>query len=231
MDFAQALHTLIHNRYASGYSRSGYPAYDLSLSDAKKLERIALNYGFPPEWLANLINFESAGTFNPEITNSIGATGLIQFLRSTATGLGTSIDDLRNMSFSEQLDWVDKYLRTNMYGVVANRGLFNKTTGKVTDKFTQQDLFMIIFYPAAVGLPGFVFPSAVTSENAGITTPKDYTNKALASSTAPFKDVLSFIDASFKATTSGIKKNILPFTLTIVGLIGLSITAYKFSTT
>ena len=46
----------------------------------------------------------------PNLVNEIGATGLIQFLPSTAAGLGTSTEALANMSAVEQLEYVDKFL-------------------------------------------------------------------------------------------------------------------------
>ena len=48
---------------------------------------------------------------DPTTTNSIGATGLIQFLPSTAKELGTTTDALRKMSAVEQLDYVYGYLK------------------------------------------------------------------------------------------------------------------------
>ena len=38
---------------------------------------------------------------------------------------------------------------------------------------------MIIFYPASVGNPNYIFPLNVSIANNGISTPKGYTSKAI----------------------------------------------------
>ena len=63
------------------------------------------------------MSFETGGTFNPAFATGIGATGLIQFLPSTARGLGTTTDALARMSSVEQLRFVEKYFdQTNFRG-------------------------------------------------------------------------------------------------------------------
>lgn len=74
-----------------------------------RVEGMAQRIGAKPEHLLSLMSFETGGTFNPGIRNGIGATGLIQFLPSTARGLGTSTDALARMSSTEQLRYVEKY--------------------------------------------------------------------------------------------------------------------------
>lgn len=162
----------IDNRKASGHSYRGYPVYSPSQSDLRKLASIADKYGLPFEWLANLINHETAGTWNPAIQNSIGATGLIQFIPSTADGYGVNVNQLAQMSFTQQLDYVDAYLARNLRKVLGENG-------KVKDTFNQTDLFMTIFYPVAVGRPDIEFPLKVQVANSGIRTPQDYTIRAL----------------------------------------------------
>jgi peptidoglycan hydrolase-like protein with peptidoglycan-binding domain len=80
----------------------------------QKLVVVANNLGIEPNWLATVISFETAGKFLPDVKNGAGsgATGLIQFMPSTAAGMGTSTDELAAMSDVEQLDWVEKYLST-----------------------------------------------------------------------------------------------------------------------
>jgi soluble lytic murein transglycosylase-like protein len=78
----------------------------------EKVKKISANLGIDPNWLMAIMYFESAGTFSPSITNNIGATGLIQFIPSTAKGLGTSTSALKSMSALQQLDYVEKYLKT-----------------------------------------------------------------------------------------------------------------------
>jgi hypothetical protein len=49
-----------------------------------KAAAIAKEHGMTPEEFMSIIRHESAGTYSPEVTNSIGATGIIQFLPTTA---------------------------------------------------------------------------------------------------------------------------------------------------
>lgn len=103
-----------------------------------KIKQICAELGFDPNWLMFCINLETAGTFSHTITNSIGATGLIQFLKSTAISLGTTTDKLRAMSNVQQLDYVKKYFVQNGYH-------------RKVKSF--EDVYLAIFYPAAMGKP------------------------------------------------------------------------------
>jgi len=87
-----------------------------------------------PEHLLFLMWFETAHTLDSTIQNSIGATGLIQFMPKTAIGLGTTTDKLKQMSNVEQLDFVQKHL--------------SPFKGRYKDYV---DLYCGIFWPAAVG--------------------------------------------------------------------------------
>jgi hypothetical protein len=213
------IYSIIQDRIKSGYDYRGTSVYNVSMSDLRKMQNISDKYGFPVEWLANLINHESAGTWNPRITNSIGATGLIQFMPNTAQGLGTSTDNLRAMSFSKQLDYVDSYL----YQALKNKKLLSNN-GKVPDTFAQSDLFMLIFYPKSVGQPNYIFPDNVQSAN-GVATPKQYTDKVLKNaffdlSEAPFT-LREYLD-KYKAVSSSFASNskkwwILPTVIIIFG--------------
>jgi hypothetical protein len=79
-------------------------------------------------------------------------------------------DTLRSMSFNMHLDYVDGFL---------SRGTKKRlNNNKVKREYTQTDLFMTIFYPAAVGKPDYVFPSGVQKANGGTRMPIDYTKKA-----------------------------------------------------
>lgn len=222
MAFENELYDTIQKRVKSGYKAMGYPVYDLSKRDVRLIKALANKYGIRPEWFANLFSFESAGTLNPSITNSIGATGIIQFLPSTAKGLGVTTDILRKMTFAQQLSYVDLYLSKYLNSSGVKKGVFDKKTGKVTDKFTQTDLFMIIFYPVAVGNPNFVFPENVQRANAGIAKPIDYKTRALSASTAPFKNVSDYISKGQVYA----KNNKLPIALISISAIALVITGY-----
>jgi hypothetical protein len=82
-----------------------------------KVQQVASKYGATTEELLSLMWFESARTMSPSIQNAQGFTGLIQFGRQACTemankGLGvTTTDQLKRMSRSEQMDWVDKYFQ------------------------------------------------------------------------------------------------------------------------
>lgn len=79
-----------------------------------KVEAIAARIGTKPEYLMAVMSFESGQSFRPDVVNGAGsgATGLIQFMPSTAKGLGTSVQALSQMSSVEQLDYVEKYFQT-----------------------------------------------------------------------------------------------------------------------
>ena len=172
--FADTLYNTLQKRRATRTN-----VYDITRSDIALIEGTARRYGFPPEWLSNLIGFETAGTFSPSIQNpNSGATGLIQFMPSTARDLGTSTAALKNMSFRQQWQFVEAYLNGKMRSV-ASKGLYNISTGKVTPRFTQTDLFMLVFYPVSAGNPNYKFPANVIAENNGISTPREYTSRAL----------------------------------------------------
>jgi hypothetical protein len=81
--------------------------------------------------------FESVETFSPSVRNPYsGATGLIQFMADTAQLLGTSQDQLSEMTAEEQLVFVERY--------------FKPFTGRLT---TLEDIYMAILWPRAVGQP------------------------------------------------------------------------------
>ena len=84
-----------------------------------------------------VMSFETGGTFDPGIANAAGsgATGLIQFMPSTARGLGTTTEALARMSRTEQLQYVERYL--------VNAG--------VKPGASLSDLYMAVLFPAAVG--------------------------------------------------------------------------------
>ena len=81
---------------------------------------------------------------------------------------------------------------------------------------------MIIFFFVAVGRPDFVFPENVQKANAGIAKPSDYKNRALASSTAPFKNVSDYISKTKVYATN----NVFPIALVSIGVLALGITAF-----
>lgn len=100
-----------------------------------------------PDWLMLVMFFESG--LNPAAVNSSsGATGLIQFTRPTANYLGTSVDELKQMSGSDQLDFVYKYLKS-----------YKGKLGTLTD------VYLTVFYPYAVGKPdSYILGSHLSQE-------------------------------------------------------------------
>ena len=99
------------------------------------VETTSQNLGINSADLLTAISFETVGTFRPDIKNpGSTATGLIQFLESTAKGLGTSTSALAKMSRVEQMEYVEKYLRP-FKGRMKNLG----------------DVYMAIHWPAGVG--------------------------------------------------------------------------------
>lgn len=89
-----------------------------------------------PDWLMACMAWESNETFSPSVKNMAGsgATGLIQFMPSTAASLGTSTTALAKMSAEDQLNYVYKYFRP-FAGRLNNLG----------------DVYMAILWPAGVG--------------------------------------------------------------------------------
>lgn len=99
---------------------------------------IADTLGCDPSDLMACMHWESGGTFRPDIKNAAGsgATGLIQFMPSTAKALGTSTAALAKMTAEDQLRWVFEYFKPYK-GRLRNLG----------------DLYMAILWPKGVGKP------------------------------------------------------------------------------
>jgi spore coat assembly protein SafA len=77
-----------------------------------EVEAMAGRLGTRPEFIMATMSFETGGTFSPSVKNpTSSATGLIQFLDSTARGLGTSTSELARMTPVEQLKYVEKYFQ------------------------------------------------------------------------------------------------------------------------
>jgi hypothetical protein len=208
--FVDKLYDYIQAKRAAGYSYLGYSVYNVTKDDVKMVEECADYFGFRPEWLANLINFESAGTWNPAITNSIGATGLIQFMPTTATSIGTTTAALRQMTFAQQMVYVNKYIYMWYKSFKWLDGAGGVVGNPVKNKMKQTDLYMMIFYPAAVGNPDYKFPAAVQTANNGTKTPMDYYNAAIAY--APFKKLLD-LNEIVQESVETVKKNLIPILL------------------
>jgi len=127
-----------------------------------KLKLISQKLGIDPNWLTVVMNSESG--MNPKAVNPTGgATGLIQFMPSTATSLGTTTTALKSMKASQQLDYVYKY--------------FYPYRGKIKSAY---DVYLVTFFPAAVGKPNsYTFEtsnlkaSTIAQQNPAIDLNKD----------------------------------------------------------
>lgn len=117
-----------------------------------------------PDYLMACMAWESGETFSPSIKNfaGSGATGLIQFMPSTARGLGTTTAALAKMSAEDQLNYVYKY--------------FRPYAGKLN---SLGDVYMAILWPKGVGKPDHYvlfdrkkMPTAYR-QNSGIDNNKD----------------------------------------------------------
>lgn len=131
-----------------------------------------------PQWLIDLINFESG--MNPSQKNLMGssAKGLIQFMDSTARGMG----------YSSSQDLINKHptIKSQMEGPVYEYLKPYKPFN------TESSLYLSVFFPAARKYPsntpfseiynkiyGSSGPSRYKTferQNPGIKTPQDYIN-------------------------------------------------------
>jgi hypothetical protein len=99
-----------------------------------KVNKIAAQLDTNPNYLLAVISYETDGTMNPKLVNpETGAVGLIQLLPSTAAALGTTRNELKEMSAVEQLDFVAKY--------------FAPFKGKLN---SLENLYMAVLFPAAI---------------------------------------------------------------------------------
>jgi peptidoglycan hydrolase-like protein with peptidoglycan-binding domain len=101
-----------------------------------KVIAIAAGLEVEPNFLMAIMSFETGGTFDPAQRNfaGSGATGLIQFMPTTAAALGTSVDELAQMTAEDQLDVVARY--------------FEPFQGRLA---TLEDAYMAVLFPVAIG--------------------------------------------------------------------------------
>lgn len=143
-------------------SGDGRIAWGAKVSKAfkKRVVDLCAGLGCDPSFLMAAMAFETGERFTADVKNPSGATGLIQFMPSTAEGLGTTTAKLAKMSPVEQLDYVDAY--------------FAPFRGRVK---TLSDVYMAILWPKGVGKPEsyvlFSKPSVQFKQNAGLDGNKD----------------------------------------------------------
>jgi len=100
--------------------------------------RVSDRLGIDPNDLMACMAFETGRTFSPSEPNGAGsgAVGLIQFMPSTATALGTSTEALAAMGALAQLAYVEAYFKPYK-GRLKNLG----------------DVYMAILWPGGIGRP------------------------------------------------------------------------------
>lgn len=131
---------------------------------AAGIDRLGAKYGVNPMAILAVMYFETGGTFGADTRNAAGsgATGLIQFMPSTAEALGTTTEALARMSKVEQLVYVEKY--------------FDQFQGKIQGG-SVDDLYMAVLWPRAIGKPeGYaLFNQGTTAyeQNRGLDTNGD----------------------------------------------------------
>lgn len=102
-----------------------------------KVRTICKVLGFDPNWLMAVMAYETKWTLSPSKRNKTPgstATGLIQFLESTARRLNTTTQKLARMTGVEQLDYVAEY--------------FSPYAGRINNL---GDCYMAVLWPAAMG--------------------------------------------------------------------------------
>jgi murein DD-endopeptidase MepM/ murein hydrolase activator NlpD len=113
--------------YVANIPSDHHHGYTILANDkpfAAAINRVANKYGMPGQWLADVIAFESAGTFSPSIDNEQGFVGLIQFGEAVASDMGVTKSQLSNATRLQQMEYVDRYLalRLRQSGVKAYKG-------------------------------------------------------------------------------------------------------------
>jgi hypothetical protein len=193
-----------------------------------KVILISQKLDIDPNWLMAVMNLETGGTFSPSIKNKTsGATGLIQFIPSTAESLGITTSALAKMSNVQQLDWVYKYL--------------NEYKSKLVNYI---DLYLAVFFPAALSKSNsFVIEtpkqsaSTIASQNSGFDLNKDkkitvgeiksfYLKKIPAEWVDYFKNGKP-MDSAEKFT----KRNWFPIVIAVGSLAGALWIMYKYKNT
>lgn len=121
-----------------------------------KANSVAANLQVDIDHLMAIMAFETGESFSPSIRNpASNAIGLIQFLPSTATNLGTSTEALSRMSAVEQLAYVEQYF-------LPYKGTLQSL----------EDAYMAVLWPKAIGKGSnsvlFSDPTAEYTQNRGL---------------------------------------------------------------
>lgn len=126
--------------YEAGALKAKWAKYNLSDRFYSKVINISKRLKCDPNALMAVMKSESGLNSKAKNPNS-SATGLIQFMDSTAKGLGTTTAELKRMSPEKQLDYVEKYLvkMKNMAGISETKTMNGAT------------LYSLVFLPAYAG--------------------------------------------------------------------------------
>jgi len=103
-----------------------------------RVKQIAAKINCDYKDLLAIMHSES-GLNSKAVNRNGGATGLIQFMPSTAKALGTTTDALKNMTPIQQLDYVEKFFEMNL-----------KNTKMQGKRLSAGDLYTLVFMPAKV---------------------------------------------------------------------------------
>ncbi len=128
----------------------------------QKVKDVSSDLGIDPNWLMLCMWIESRLNHRARNSSS-GATGLIQFMPTTALSLGTTTEELAAMSNVDQMDYVYQYLKVYQW----------KMTSFV-------DVYFAIFFPRAIGKdPDYILEtsniaaSKIAQQNSGYDLNRD----------------------------------------------------------
>lgn len=136
----ELLFNTMPNNFSLGFpkhAKAHYPKMKLSETCKAGIADMAKDLKMSPKDIEAIIYSESGG--NPAAVNPKGgATGLIQFMPSTAKRLGTTTEKIAKMSAEEQLPYVKKYLQN----AKRSAGFSDN------DKIDSGTLYALVFLPA-----------------------------------------------------------------------------------
>lgn len=129
---------------------------------ANRLTQVSAILKTQPNWLLQVFHAES-GVNAQAVNKQTGASGLIQFMPATAKALGTTVEAIRKMTATQQLEWVLKY--------------FAPYAGRLNSYF---DVYLVVFFPAAIGKgdawvmqTSRLSPEVIAKQNPAININKD----------------------------------------------------------
>ncbi len=128
-----------------------------------KVREVSARLGVQPEWLMSVMYSESRFDAAAINLKGSGAVGLIQFMPATATEINTTPEKLKQMTHTEQLEFVYSYLAM----IKAKYGNFDSLT----------KLYLAILYPKALNgdycYTLYAKPSIAFKQNSGLDEDKD----------------------------------------------------------